>query len=159
MRQFGACLIQHSDMLALGVLRRSIQRTNLRKKESQRCWHVDNYRHSASLRAEIDKELHEREQEMSEPGGLTSLSPQCLAGVREDEHAKDEAKQPERLLIATDTPAGSGIMPLGRFYTISHLASLGGMSPDQAIAAATGNNARVYRLEAFSRSARMLISS
>lgn len=58
----------------------------------------------------------------------------------------DEAKQPERLLIATDTPTGSGIMPLGMFYTISHLASLGNMPPEQAIAAATGNNARVYRL-------------
>ena len=58
----------------------------------------------------------------------------------------DEAGQPERLLIATDTPNGSGIMPLGMFYTISHLASLGGMPPEQAIAAATGNNARVYRL-------------
>jgi enamidase len=58
----------------------------------------------------------------------------------------DEAGQPERLLIATDTPTGSGIMPLGMLYTISHLASLGGMPPEQAIAAATGNNARVYRL-------------
>ena len=37
-------------------------------------------------------------------------------------------------------------MPLGMLYTISHLASLGGMPPEQAIAAATGNNARVYRL-------------
>jgi enamidase len=58
----------------------------------------------------------------------------------------DDAGQPERLLIATDTPTGSGIMPLGMFYTISHLASLGGIPPEQAIAAATGNNARVYRL-------------
>ncbi len=58
----------------------------------------------------------------------------------------EEAKQPERLLIATDTPTGSGIMPLGMLYTISHLASLGGMAPEAAIAAATGNNARVYRL-------------
>jgi enamidase len=60
----------------------------------------------------------------------------------------DAAGQPERLLIATDTPTGSGIMPLGMFYTISHLASLGGMPPEQAIAAATGNNALVYRLNA-----------
>ena len=58
----------------------------------------------------------------------------------------EEAGQPERLLIATDTPTGSGIMPLGMFYTISHLASLGGMPPERAIAAATGNNANVYRL-------------
>ncbi len=36
----------------------------------------------------------------------------------------EEAGQFERLLIATDTPTGSGIMPLGMLYTISHLASL-----------------------------------
>jgi enamidase len=57
-----------------------------------------------------------------------------------------KAGQNERLLIATDTPTGSGIMPLGIFYTISHLAALGGMAPELAIAAATGNNARIYRL-------------
>lgn len=57
-----------------------------------------------------------------------------------------QSDQMDRLLIATDTPTGSGIMPLGMFYTISHLASLGGMAPEIAIAAATGNNAKVYRL-------------
>ena len=56
------------------------------------------------------------------------------------------ADQFDRLLIATDTPTGSGIMPLGMLYTITHLASLGArpMGPEMAIAAATGNNARVY---------------
>lgn len=57
-----------------------------------------------------------------------------------------EADAFDRLLIATDTPTGSGIMPLGMLYTISHLASLGGIAPELAIAAATGNNARVFRL-------------
>jgi enamidase len=57
-----------------------------------------------------------------------------------------EAKQFGRLLIATDTPTGSGIMPLGMLYTISHLASLGDVPVEWAIAAATGNNADVYRL-------------
>ena len=56
------------------------------------------------------------------------------------------AGQFDRLLIATDTPTGSGIMPLGMMYTISHLASLGGVPVEHAIAAATGNNAAVYRL-------------
>jgi enamidase len=54
----------------------------------------------------------------------------------------------DRVLIATDTPTGSGIMPLGMLYTISHLAGLGGIAPELAIAAATGSNARVYRLDA-----------
>jgi enamidase len=52
----------------------------------------------------------------------------------------------DRFIIATDTPTGSGIMPLGMLYTIAHLASLTEMSPEQFICAATGNNARVYRL-------------
>ena len=56
-----------------------------------------------------------------------------------------EANQFDRFLIATDTPTGSGIMPLGMLYTITHLASLGGMDPAVAIAAATGNNARIYK--------------
>jgi enamidase len=37
-------------------------------------------------------------------------------------------------------------MPLGMMYTITHLASLGHMPVESAIAAATGNNAKVYRL-------------
>ncbi len=57
-----------------------------------------------------------------------------------------EAGAFDRVLLATDTPTGSGIMPLGILYTISHLASLGGIAPEAAVAAATGNNARVYRL-------------
>jgi enamidase len=52
----------------------------------------------------------------------------------------------DRLLIATDTPTGSGIMPLGMIYTMSHLASLMDLPPEMAIAAATGNNAKVYGL-------------
>jgi enamidase len=52
-----------------------------------------------------------------------------------------------RLIIATDTPTGSGVMPLGMLYTISHLASLADIPPERCIAAATGSNARVYRLD------------
>jgi len=37
-------------------------------------------------------------------------------------------------------------MPLGMLYTISHLASLTNIPVEWAIAAATGNNADVYRL-------------
>src|SRR3954468_21548972 len=56
-----------------------------------------------------------------------------------------QADQFDRFLIATDTPTGSGIMPLGMMYTITHLASLTSMPVEWAIAAATGNNARVYK--------------
>lgn len=57
-----------------------------------------------------------------------------------------EKDQFDRFLIATDTPTGSGIMPLGMMYTITHLASLADIPVEWAIAAATGNNARTYRL-------------
>ena len=52
-----------------------------------------------------------------------------------------------RFIIATDTPTGSGIMPLGMLYTMAHLASLGGVAPEQAVCAATGSNARIYGLD------------
>jgi len=57
-----------------------------------------------------------------------------------------KAGQFDRFLIATDTPTGSGIMPLGMMYMITYLASLTDMPVEHAIAAATGNNARVYGL-------------
>jgi enamidase len=57
------------------------------------------------------------------------------------------ADQFDRFLIATDTPTGSGIMPLGMLYTITHLCSLMDMSVESAIAAATGNNATVYGID------------
>jgi enamidase len=56
------------------------------------------------------------------------------------------ADQEERLLIATDTPTGTGVMPLGMLYTMSHLAALADVPPEITVAMATGNNARVYRL-------------
>ncbi len=53
----------------------------------------------------------------------------------------------DRFIIATDTPTGSGIMPLGMLYTIAHCASLTDGAPEEFICAATGNNASVYRLD------------
>jgi enamidase len=54
----------------------------------------------------------------------------------------------DRFIIATDTPTGSGIMPLGMLYTIAHCASLTDMEAGRFICAATGSNARVYGLNA-----------
>ncbi len=50
-----------------------------------------------------------------------------------------------RLLIATDTPSGTGVMPLGMIKTVCELSSLGGLSAADALAMASGNNARVLR--------------
>ena len=57
-----------------------------------------------------------------------------------------ELKAWARFIIATDTPTGSGIMPLGMLYTMAHVASLTDLAPELAVCAATGSNARVYRL-------------
>src|SRR5499426_2393560 len=54
----------------------------------------------------------------------------------------------DRLIVATDTPTGSGVMPLGMLYTMSHLASLGGIAPELCIAAATGRAADIVLLDA-----------
>ena len=52
----------------------------------------------------------------------------------------------DRFLIATDTPTGSGVMPLGMIYTMVHIASLAGFDPTWMIAASTGNVAEIYGL-------------
>lgn len=51
-----------------------------------------------------------------------------------------------RVCLASDTPTGTGVMPLGVLKTVCEVASLGGVSPADAIALATGNNARAFRL-------------
>lgn len=53
----------------------------------------------------------------------------------------------DRFIIGTDTPTGSGIMPLGMLYTIAHCASLTDMPAEKFICAATGSNARIYGLD------------
>ena len=53
----------------------------------------------------------------------------------------------DRFIMGTDTPTGSGIMPLGLLYTIAHCASLTDMPPEHFICAASGSNARVYGLD------------
>jgi enamidase len=51
-----------------------------------------------------------------------------------------------RVCLASDTPTGTGVMPLGTLKTVCEIASLGDLPPEQAIALATGNNARAFRL-------------
>ncbi|MCW8084459.1 amidohydrolase family protein [Sabulicella glaciei] len=54
----------------------------------------------------------------------------------------------DRLVLGTDSPAGSGVQPLGVLRTISLLCSLGELDPGIAIAAAGGNTARWRGIEA-----------
>jgi len=58
-----------------------------------------------------------------------------------------EAGALDRVCLASDTPTGTGVMPMGVIKTVCEIASLGGVPPDQAIALATGNNARAFRLD------------
>jgi enamidase len=58
-----------------------------------------------------------------------------------------EHGQTHRLLISTDTPTGTGMMPLGMLHSMAELVGLGGMSPELAVAAATGNPAAAYGLQ------------
>ena len=51
-----------------------------------------------------------------------------------------------RVCLASDTPTGTGVMPLGVLKTVCEVASLGGLAPAEAIALATGNNTRAFRL-------------
>jgi enamidase len=51
-----------------------------------------------------------------------------------------------RVCLASDTPTGTGVMPMGVIKTVCEVASLGGLPPAEAIALATGNNARAFRL-------------
>jgi enamidase len=53
-----------------------------------------------------------------------------------------------RVCVASDTPTGTGVMPLGVLKSVCELASLGDLPPDVVIALATGNNARAFRLPA-----------
>jgi enamidase len=53
----------------------------------------------------------------------------------------------ERVILGNDAPSGTGVVPLGILRTMAHLASLGGVDPAVVVALATGNTARVHRLE------------
>jgi enamidase len=55
---------------------------------------------------------------------------------------------PERLLIGSDTPTGTGVIPLALLRTMAELVSLGPLDPALAIAAATGSVKGVYGVDA-----------
>jgi enamidase len=57
-----------------------------------------------------------------------------------------ELKQLDRVILGTDSPAGSGVQPLGILRMISLLASLGEIPAEVAFCFATGNTAKVRQL-------------
>ncbi|MGH7392857.1 MAG: amidohydrolase family protein [Candidatus Rokuibacteriota bacterium] len=51
-----------------------------------------------------------------------------------------------RVCLASDTPTGTGVMPMGVLKTVCEMASLGDLPPAESVALATGNNARIFRV-------------
>jgi enamidase len=58
-----------------------------------------------------------------------------------------ELNQLRRVILGTDSPAGSGVQPLGILRMISMLASLGEVPAEVAICFATGNTANIRNLD------------
>lgn len=58
-----------------------------------------------------------------------------------------EAGALHRVCLASDTPTGTGVMPMGVLKTVCEISSLGDLAPEVVIALATGNNARAFRLD------------
>jgi enamidase len=57
-----------------------------------------------------------------------------------------ELGQAERIILGTDSPAGSGVQPLGILRLIAMLSSLGEVAPETVFCFATGNTARIRDL-------------
>ena len=58
-----------------------------------------------------------------------------------------ELKQLHRVILGTDSPAGSGVQPLGMVRMIALLSSLGEIPAEVAICLATGNTAKMRNLD------------
>jgi enamidase len=57
-----------------------------------------------------------------------------------------QLKCPHRVILGTDGPAGSGVQPLGILRMIALLSSLGGIAAELVFCFATGNTARMRKL-------------
>jgi enamidase len=62
-------------------------------------------------------------------------------------HTAREIGELHRVILGTDSPAGSGVQPLGILRMIAVLSSLGDVPAEQAFCFATGNTARMRKLD------------
>ena len=69
-----------------------------------------------------------------------------LAGLSALRFARERG-QLDRVILGTDSPAGSGVQPLGILRLIALLASLGDTPAELVFACATGNTARMRKLD------------
>ncbi len=83
-------------------------------------------------------------------GGGMGLQLVHAGNLRSAIHLAEQALEHDqfrRIMIATDTPTGTGVIPLGMLRQMAELCSLGPISARQAVTASTGNVADVYGLE------------
>jgi enamidase len=69
-----------------------------------------------------------------------------LAGLSALRYAR-ELGQMHRVILGTDSPAGSGVQPLGILRMIAFLSSFGDVPAEEMFACASGNTARMRKLE------------
>ena len=68
------------------------------------------------------------------------------AAVHVIKKAMEEGKL-NRVVLGTDTPAGTGVAPRGILRTLALISSLGGVPPEIAFCLATGNVAQAHHLD------------
>lgn len=78
--------------------------------------------------------------QLVQAGNLKSAIHLCELALQHD--------QLDRVLIASDTPTGSGLITLGLLRSMAELTSLGPLTPVQAITATTGAVGRIYKIAA-----------
>lgn len=89
---------------------------------------------------------------------ITCLCENCTRGIEIVHNGNERAgllamrtafeiDQSERVILGTDSPAGSGVQPLGILRMIAMLSSLGNVPAEIAFCFATGNTARMRELD------------
>ncbi len=89
---------------------------------------------------------------------ITCLCESCTRGIEIVHNGNERAgllamrtafeiDQSERVILGTDSPAGSGVQPLGILRMIAMLSSLGNVPAEIAFCFATGNTARMRELD------------
>jgi enamidase len=89
---------------------------------------------------------------------ITCLCESCSRGIELVHNGNERAAllamrtayeigEPERIILGTDSPAGSGVQPLGILRMVAMLSSLGDIPAETAFCFATGNTARMRELD------------
>lgn len=77
------------------------------------------------------------------PGAIQLVQAGNLRSSTEIIERAYDADALDRIVLATDTPTGTGVMPLGMIKTVCEISSLCGLAAPKAIALASGNNGAV----------------